>query len=256
MRKEEFINRVEYLLSDISSEDKIDAINYYRDYLEEAGPDKEEEVLREFGSPERIAAIIRSDLTGNMNDGGEFTENGYTDSRFNEPENNIVVSKAKSSKESEGKAKSSTTSTNKESAWTRFKNKLYNMFGDKMSKTTKTVILVLLAVILVILIFPILLGVGTFLFSVFGSVIGFLISIFFLPGIATIILFLGALIVLITCFGFLFLEGGIATILLGVTVTLVGAGLLMLVLSVLFYGKFLPFLFKKIKSLFVKEDAQ
>ena len=95
MKKDEFINRVEYLLSDISSEEKIDAMNYYRDYLEEAGADKEEEVLREFGSPERIAAIIRADITGNMNDGGEFTENGYKDPRFDEPENNIVVSDAK-----------------------------------------------------------------------------------------------------------------------------------------------------------------
>ena len=42
-------------------------------------------MIREFGSPERVAAIIRSDLDGNLENGGEFTESGYQDERFREP---------------------------------------------------------------------------------------------------------------------------------------------------------------------------
>lgn len=38
-------------MQDIPEEEKRDAIDYYRDYLEEAGPEKEEEVLAEFQSP-------------------------------------------------------------------------------------------------------------------------------------------------------------------------------------------------------------
>ena len=37
MNKMEFMERLEYLLSDIPEEDKVDALAYYRDYLEEAG---------------------------------------------------------------------------------------------------------------------------------------------------------------------------------------------------------------------------
>ena len=70
MNREEFMRR--------------DALDYYRDYLEEAG-DSAEEAMREFGSPERIASIIRSDIQGNLADGGEFTDTGYTDERFREP---------------------------------------------------------------------------------------------------------------------------------------------------------------------------
>ena len=60
MKKEIFLERLEALLQDIPEEEKRDAIDYYRDYLEEAGPEKEEEVLAEFQSPEHIAEVIRS----------------------------------------------------------------------------------------------------------------------------------------------------------------------------------------------------
>ena len=62
MKKEIFLERLEALLQDIPEEEKRDAIDYYRDYLEEAGPEKEEEVLAEFQSPEHIAEVIRTEL--------------------------------------------------------------------------------------------------------------------------------------------------------------------------------------------------
>lgn len=85
MNREEFMKELEYLLSDIPDEEKAEAIGYYRDYLEEAGEENEEAAIREFGSPERIAAIIRSDLSGHLEDGGEFTDKGYEDERFRDP---------------------------------------------------------------------------------------------------------------------------------------------------------------------------
>lgn len=85
MKGDAFIKELEYLLQDVKEEEKEDALEYYRDYLEEAGPEKEEQVIREFGSPERVAAIIRAGISGNIEDGGEFTETGYGDERFREP---------------------------------------------------------------------------------------------------------------------------------------------------------------------------
>ena len=70
------MKELEYLLQDIPDEEKEEALAYYRDYLEEAGDENEEQVIREFGSPERVAAIIRSDLDGNLENGGEFTVSG------------------------------------------------------------------------------------------------------------------------------------------------------------------------------------
>ena len=79
MNKAEFVRQLEYLLQDIPEDERQEAIFYYRAYLEDAGEENEEQVILEFGSPERVAAIIRSDLNGNLKEGGEFTESGYQD---------------------------------------------------------------------------------------------------------------------------------------------------------------------------------
>jgi len=85
MKKEEFFKQLEYLLQDIPDEEREDALDYYRDYLAEAGSENEEQAIEEFGSPERVAAIIRADIAGNLKDGGSFTERGYEDERFRDP---------------------------------------------------------------------------------------------------------------------------------------------------------------------------
>ena len=90
MRKDAFIKELEYLLQDIPDEEREEAIAYYRDYLEEAGSDNEEKVIEEFGSPERAAALIRAELAGNLKDGGSFTDSGYDDERFKDPNYQIA----------------------------------------------------------------------------------------------------------------------------------------------------------------------
>lgn len=93
MTRKEFMRQLEYLLQDIPDEEREEAVAYYRDYLEEAGDEGEEEALKEFGSPERVAAIIRSDLNGNLEDGGSFTESGYEDERFRDPNTQMTEHK-------------------------------------------------------------------------------------------------------------------------------------------------------------------
>lgn len=90
MRKEEFMRELEYLLQDIPDEEKADALAYYQDYLEEAGPENEEAVIRDFGSPERIAAMIRCDVNGTLEEGGAFTDQGYEDERFRDPNYQMI----------------------------------------------------------------------------------------------------------------------------------------------------------------------
>ena len=62
MNKERFIQRLDELLRDISESERLEAIAYYREYFEDAGEDKEEEVIRELGSPEEVAHNIREEL--------------------------------------------------------------------------------------------------------------------------------------------------------------------------------------------------
>lgn len=83
MSKEYFLQRLEYLLSDVPQEEREAALSYYRDYFEEAGAEKEQEVLNSIGSPEKVSSEIKSSFFGDA-DKGEYTERGYYDERFDE----------------------------------------------------------------------------------------------------------------------------------------------------------------------------
>ena len=62
MRKEEFFDKLEYLLQDIPDQDREDALDYYRDYLAEAGSGNEAAAFVVLGSPVGVAAFIGADL--------------------------------------------------------------------------------------------------------------------------------------------------------------------------------------------------
>jgi uncharacterized membrane protein len=61
MNKEEFLERLEALLTGIPQEERIDALAFYRSYFEDAGAENEERVLQELESPEKVAASILGD---------------------------------------------------------------------------------------------------------------------------------------------------------------------------------------------------
>lgn len=62
MNKEEFLRKLEQLLSDVSEEERKDAIAFYRSYFEDAGEGNEASILRELESPEKVAEAIKSNL--------------------------------------------------------------------------------------------------------------------------------------------------------------------------------------------------
>ena len=82
MNRQEFMDQLAYLLGDLQSEDRDEAVQYYNDYFDDAGEENEQEVISELGSPEKVAAMIRQDMLGADPLAGEFTESGYTDARF------------------------------------------------------------------------------------------------------------------------------------------------------------------------------
>lgn len=62
MNREEFMRRLGQLLSDISEEERQDALDFYRSYFEDAGEGNEASILRELGSPEKVAEDIKRNL--------------------------------------------------------------------------------------------------------------------------------------------------------------------------------------------------
>lgn len=245
MRRAEFMKELEYLLQDIPDEEKEEALAYYRDYLEEAGDDNEEQVIREFGSPERVAAIIRSDLNGNLEEGGEFTESGYQDERFREP-NYQVVRRMDLPEKGEWQQESS--------QWKHSEQWQENPSGQNGASCSgswkqqdfrdrmwlKRLLKVGLLLIIIGVLSPILLGAG-------GTVLGILLAAalllaggVLLIGVLTVTACLGAAALLVWGAGLMFTEPGTGMMVLGAGVGALGLGLIGIVLSVLIYGKFLP----------------
>lgn len=74
MNRVEFMQQLERLLWDIPENDRLDAIAYYNDYFDEAGAENEAQVIRELGSPGKVAAIIKADLNVSGSQQTAYTE--------------------------------------------------------------------------------------------------------------------------------------------------------------------------------------
>ena len=55
MTKDEFLIRLRTLVSDLPPEEREDVMNYYAEYFDDAGPENEQQVIRQLGSPEDVA---------------------------------------------------------------------------------------------------------------------------------------------------------------------------------------------------------
>lgn len=64
MSRQEFMERLNRLLSDIPANERQEALNYYENYFEDAGPENEAKIIKELESPEKVAASIKKDLFG------------------------------------------------------------------------------------------------------------------------------------------------------------------------------------------------
>lgn len=62
MNREEFLAALHAELSDLSAEERDEALKFYSEFLDEAGPEQEQSVLEELGSPQKVAKIIRTNL--------------------------------------------------------------------------------------------------------------------------------------------------------------------------------------------------
>ncbi|MEF9941791.1 MAG: hypothetical protein RR920_05840 [Lachnospiraceae bacterium] len=86
MNRLEFMTTLAALLQDISVEEREEAMQYYNDYFDDAGIENEMHVVAELESPQKVAATIKAGLSGQCNIAGEYSERGYTDTRFEQKE--------------------------------------------------------------------------------------------------------------------------------------------------------------------------
>lgn len=69
-----FLRKLEELLRDIPDNDRRDAMEYYRNYFDDAGPENEEKIIEELGSPWKVAESIKKDLYGDAYQPEDFVK--------------------------------------------------------------------------------------------------------------------------------------------------------------------------------------
>lgn len=76
MNRAEFMRRLSELLQDVPPAEREEAIQYYNDYIDDAGEGNEAGIIASLGSPEELAKTIKAGLADGGN-AGEFTESGF-----------------------------------------------------------------------------------------------------------------------------------------------------------------------------------
>jgi len=236
MRKDEFLGKLEMLLSDISEEEREEAMAFYRSYFEDAGIGNEARIIAELGSPENVAEIIKRDL-GMVTVGSEAS---YSENYSRESE------QSQQNSDSYYKWSENQQSTS------------YGNYTDESVKKDDTWKIVLLVVIAVAT-FPVWFG---FLSSLLGTVLGF--------SVALVAITFAMFVVGITFVGLgIAMLAGLSAAVVSVPVGLafIGSGLLVLAIALMLllacvavFGRFYPWVCKGIyglcKKAFGKKEAQ
>lgn len=211
MNRLEFMQRLEALLSDISPSEREEALQYYNDYLNDAGVENEQEVLDGMGSPEQLAKVIKEGLEDNGVE-GEFTETGYHNEAFEEKAKNEIVQKEEKKRLSGG--------------------------------------MIVILILLCILAMPMLVAMLSGLFGAGVGILGGLIGIFAGTAAAGLGLFIAAIVLLGIGIGELFIAPLVGMCLIGAGILLLGVSIFFIWITVWLWGSALPWLIRKVVSLF------
>ena len=72
MNRTEYMRQLESLLQNISATEREEALQYYNEYFNDAGPENEQNVIEALGNPAKVAENIKKDIFGNG-----YGENSY-----------------------------------------------------------------------------------------------------------------------------------------------------------------------------------
>lgn len=230
MTKIEYMNQLEELLRDLPSEEREAALTYYDDYFEDAGPDNTDTVISELGSPERVAAFIKSDLNDNVWKDSEkiiYTENGYKDTTIEDNRYEVVSNDYQESSERNNSNENKRT---KETYKTKSNSTMNN------NNTSKILLVIIICIIAIPIGIPFLGTAFGLIVAVMGILIGLFVALIAVTGsllIGGLVLFIGGVIQL-----FLAPMNGI--LMCGFGLVLFGLGTLAAVLTMVVCTKVIP----------------
>ncbi|HKL79853.1 MAG TPA: hypothetical protein VJ888_05385 [Mobilitalea sp.] len=182
MARMDFMKELESLLSDIPIEERIEALQYYNDYFEDAGADHEDEIIAELGSPNKVAGIIKADLSANGIDHenrGYYTEKGYQDTVYKDEKFELVNS-------TEKKAQDNTTNNHAENTENKENQQTAGTGNRQQGNNTNIALIILLAIFAIPIGFPLVIAFFSVAFAFMITILALVFS-FGLAGIIMII---------------------------------------------------------------------
>ena len=220
MNRAQFMEQLEKLLSDISEDERREALDYYESYFDEAGPEREASVIQELGSPGKVAAIIKADLREH----GEYTDSGSYEDKARE--SGQMPGRDFQGKEEQRRSTAASGSDRAERG-----------YHPKPKRWSGTIVLI---IILLIFLSP-------FLTGSIGGILGVLAVILFLPfiivfgvGALVIGLLIGGVVTIFASIGACAAAPAMGVLGIGVGCILTAVSLIGLVFLVWFASRLLP----------------
>ena len=227
MNRETFMRELERLLYNIPENERKEALAYYEDYFNDAGPENEQQVLEELGFPYKVAENIKEGLRGNM--GYQNTGAGYQNAGYQHiGTQNVYAGNASPAKPA----------------------------GTKEPMPVWAIVLIVLGCIILS---PFILGaLGTIfglIMGILGTLFGLLVSCF-ASGVALVI---AGIAVFVVAFPTMALSGFVGLAMIGIALLMLALGILLIMAGVWICGwaipTFVKWIIKMCKKLFKKEDA-
>ena len=195
MNREQFIERLAFLLSGIPEEERDGVLDYYNDYFDEAGMDDKEDVAQRLGTPETVASVILASMKEGHEQNGEFTEKGFEDQRFSDvrkyPDILHDVPAVTPNKENVNQQQTGTQNGYGQYGYYQNNNYYQNNYKKPMSKSTKTIIIVIVCLCLSPILLPLAGGIVAAVLGVILGILGLFVAlgvvgaVFVVVGLAT-----------------------------------------------------------------------
>ena len=257
MNKKLFLDELHRLLSDLPPEERNQAIKYYEDYFEDAGPENEQAILKELGSPQELANQIKATTQDDI----EYGQGSSFHRSAAYPE--FYAQKEQSDSQNENNSAFKQTNDGfqqgHQQAGNGFNNNGYRQTGNgfnnnsyqqaangynshyQQQSTRKVAWIVLFALLAITIGLPCLSVLFGILLTIFSVIISIVLALFGTGGglmIGGIASFFGSF--------FMTTTSGIGAILfaMGIGLVLFAIGALILWVGVLFCIRFLPALFQ------------
>lgn len=248
MSRWDFMRQLEELLSDISPNEREEALQYYNDYFNDAGRENEKEVMDALGSPEQVARIVKEGLNESTGT-GEFTEKGFQSSR--PVQNEVIKAKGNSGEAFDAKETDGNASSQESGADTKTGAK------EKKSFPVWAIVLIVIGCILLSpVILSVILSAAGVLLGVIGALLGIIVGL----GAASIALYIVAAVLMIAGFGCMLPRPVSGIGLVGGGLICGAIGILFMLLTVFIAGKCVPGICQGIayiwKKLFGKKEGK